>query len=224
MSPLRLGMGSSGSRMSFLGPGKILSTQPAGLSWAPQTWKGSRRVWHGSSCLCWALSVLSLEPDVKWIISGLACIGPPMPDYRVFCARQWDSGVFTGRGRGTLWRVLPWMNGRRPDPLDALSLHNGVIFSRRSPNSLELFHLIKRLPSKTRVSLAKMPSFIHIIYHTTFPKQTSSSLPSWKGYEKEQKTPRCYTMPFQLIIIGGTTRRPLSLFRTHQERDRSGKG
>ena len=31
-------------------------------------------------------------------------------------------------------------------------------------------------------------------------------------------------MSFQLIIIGGTTRRPLSLFRTHQERDRSGKG
>ena len=125
----------------------------------------------------------------------------PMPDYRVFCARQ-SVAYLRGGGRGTLWRVLPWMNGRRPDPLDALSLHNGVIFSRRRPNSLELFHLIKRLPSKTRAPLAKMSSFIHIIYHITFPKQTSSSLPSWKGYEKEQKTPRRYTMPFQLIIIG----------------------
>ena len=166
---------------------------------------------------------------------------PCLINYRVSCARQWASGVFTGRGEGTLWRVLPWMNGiygegegtlwrvlpwmngRHPDPLDALSVHNGVIFSRRRPNSLELFHLIKRLPSKTRAPLAKMSSFIHIIYHITFPKQTSSSLPSWKGYEKELKTPRCYTMSFQLIIIGGITRRPLSLFRTHQERDRSGR-
>ena len=148
-----LGWALSGQERILSGPGWVLGPgmdlewfNQLNQAWVgpSQAWKGPCWVWHGPSCLCWALSVLSLEPGVKHGRRHRRAVGAACPhwDEAVWCemdyfrpgmhwpSHAWLQGflcspmsqwrIYGGGGRGTLWRVLLWMNGRRPDPLDAL--------------------------------------------------------------------------------------------------------
>ena len=89
MSPLRSGMGPSGSRMSFLGPGQIQSTESAGLSWAPSDMK---RVPSG---LTWAL---------------VPVLGPFSPKLKTRCEMDYFRPSMH-------WRSHAWLQGFLRPPL-----------------------------------------------------------------------------------------------------------